>query len=165
MSQWISYGVFLGKGRHRSIAVYGLVEIVVALVLALLLVEAWGLIGVCVALAVPATLFRGVVRLVYGCSLVHLSPAGYLVRAFLPAVCWTAPHVALLGLLTWSPPQTWLELICVGGLSAGVFGLSTIVQILGWQRLAGLMKRPPAERCERVEPEEREERDVVRVDA
>jgi O-antigen/teichoic acid export membrane protein len=165
MSQWISYSLFLAKGRHRSIAVYGLVEIVAALVLALVLVEPWGLMGVCVALALPATLFRGIVRLVYGCRLLNLSGAGYLVSACLPALCWVTPQVTLLALLTWSPPQTWFDLLWTGGLSATVFGLATIVQILGWQRVARVLQRRGVDRCEPVQPEKREERDVVRIDA
>src|SRR5262249_20936460 len=60
MSQWIAYGMILGKSRHKVMALLSIVENVAAIGLAILLVGPYGLPGVCVAAAVPAALCRGV---------------------------------------------------------------------------------------------------------
>jgi O-antigen/teichoic acid export membrane protein len=141
MSQWISYGLFLGMNRHRWIAIYGLVEIVAGLVLALALVNPFGLMGVCLALALPATLCRGVVRLVYGCCLVNLPVAAYLKQAFVPGLLLSLPHLALLGLLTWNPPTNWLTFLATGSLSGAIFLTFLVGWLIGGERWRKKLKK------------------------
>ena len=87
MSQWITYSMILGKGRHRILAICSLLEIAVSAGAALLLTAAGGsLTAVCAAIALPGAVGRGVVPLLFGCRLVGIAPAQYLGRALLPAV-------------------------------------------------------------------------------
>jgi O-antigen/teichoic acid export membrane protein len=117
MSQWITYSMILGKGRHRILAISSVLEITTSAVAALLLTASdGGLVSVCLALAIPAALARGVCPMVFGCGLVGLSPASYLAQAVLPPLLAAAGPVLLLGLATtWWTPATWPAVILCGG--------------------------------------------------
>jgi O-antigen/teichoic acid export membrane protein len=141
MSQWITYSMILGKGRHRLLALCSLLEIAISAGAALALTAAdGGLIGVCLAMAIPAALSRGVCPLFFGCRLVELSPASYFAHALLPALLVASGPALLLCLATtWWTPTTWPELFLCGGgyslfyLSAagiGLFGVDV------WRALA-----------------------------
>ena len=141
MSQWITYSMILGKGRHRILAICSVLEITVSAAAALLLTAAdGGLVGVCIAMAIPAALARGVGPLVFGCRLTELSPMSYFASAVLPALGVAAGPVLLLGLTTaWWTPTTWPQLFLCGGgytiLYLGVAGIG-LFGIDVWRGLA-----------------------------
>jgi O-antigen/teichoic acid export membrane protein len=151
MSQWITYSMILGKGRHRLLALASLLEIAVSVGGALLLTtEGAGLFGICLAMAIPAALARGICPLVLGCRLVGVAPASYLARAVLPSLTTAAGPVLLLGLATaWWTPSTWPEIflfgitytiLYLGVAGIGLFGVevwrSLAQRITGWHREA-----------------------------
>jgi O-antigen/teichoic acid export membrane protein len=142
MSQWITYSMVLGKGRHRALAGFSLVEILASAAAALWAAQPYGLLGVCLAVAIPAAVMRGVCQLAYGCSLAGVSPWAYVRRALLPAVVIAAAPTALLGLATrWWQPATWPEMFLAGGVYAMAYLAVAAVALLGVERLRGLARR------------------------
>ena len=146
MSQWITHGVILGMGRHRPLALANIAECVVGVTLACLLAKPFGLEGVCVAFAVPATLSRGIFQLLYGCRLVGISARVYLTQAIAPAVGMAAFAAAVLGAaVAWGQPRGAAGFL----LYAAAFGLAYLaaaaVLLVGFERLnlirVGLTRR------------------------
>jgi O-antigen/teichoic acid export membrane protein len=145
MSQHITFGMILGRGNLRILAASSVVEICTSTTLALLASAEYGLIGVAAAVAIPATLCRGITPMVYACRAVGVPVGSYLVRSLLPAVLVAAGPVLLLGALTlWWTPDNWPELFLCGGVYAlfyagvtglGLFGLGVIRDLV--RRLAG----------------------------
>jgi O-antigen/teichoic acid export membrane protein len=135
MAQWVSFSVILGKGGHRRLAFYSLAENLAALPLALLLAGPWGLAGVCVAFAVPAALFRGLLQLLYACGLVGVSPGEYVRRALVPVLAVAAgPALGLVVLAWWRPVDGWAALV---GYTAG-YGVAHLLAcglLVGYGRL------------------------------
>ncbi len=126
MSQWVAYSMILGMNKHKLTACLGILENVAAVTLALLLAKPYGLFGICVAVAAPGTICRGIVQLVYACRLVQLPLATYARSALLPAVLLALPPAAVLFLLLQiGDPTSWLSLFAC----TLAFGL---VYVLGW---------------------------------
>jgi O-antigen/teichoic acid export membrane protein len=136
MSQWITYSVVLGMGRHRELAYFFLLENVLAIVLALALVGSFGLVGVCVAVAIPGALCRGLCQLVYGCRLVKVSFGTYAGRVLIPALVTAALPVTALAVVTrLKSPTSWVELLVYTAIF-GVFYLGMgLVTLIGYGRL------------------------------
>lgn len=145
LSQWISYSVVLGMGRHRELAWFSILENILVAVLVFALVRRFGVAGVCVALAVPGALCRGVLQLVYSCRLLHVSPWDYAVRVIAPACAAAlAPSALLAALSLWNPPLTWLELLASSAVYAVTYLGFCCRVLLGWERtriLAGLLRQ------------------------
>jgi O-antigen/teichoic acid export membrane protein len=139
MSQWVAYSVILGQYHHRALGCMNLLGNVLTVGLALLLVGRWGLIGVCVAFAAPATLCRGIFQVVFACRLVRVSAGQYLARVVAPVAAAAAvPTVALVGAVGARPPRTWAELLVYGGGFAGAYALA-VAYALGYLGIARRM--------------------------
>ncbi|MGE5611863.1 MAG: lipopolysaccharide biosynthesis protein [Bacillota bacterium] len=112
MSQWVSYSIILGKYHHRELAVASVIENAIAIALALIFVRHWGLLGVCVGFAIPATLCRGLFWLIYACRLVKVSPWRYGLSVLLPVLsAGLLPALTLWHVVHRSPPRTWPHLL------------------------------------------------------
>ena len=89
MSQWVTNSVILGMGRQGTLIRLQLLEAACALASSLVAAYFFGLIGVCVALGVNATMFRGVLQWYFGVRLLEVSPSRYVAQVILPpiAIC------------------------------------------------------------------------------
>jgi O-antigen/teichoic acid export membrane protein len=117
MSQWVSYSTILAQARHRVLAVCGLLELIVSSVGVLAGAQYGGLTLVCIAIAIPATLFRGVVPLLYGCSLISVSASSIVWRSLLCPLLRSLLPISLLAITTYVyHPATWAEVV---GVSCG----------------------------------------------
>jgi O-antigen/teichoic acid export membrane protein len=140
MSQWISYGLVPGMGQHKVLAWLSIVETVVvlalALALALALVRPFGLLGVCIAVAVPGAVFRGACQMVYACRLLKVPLRTYLASAFVPALLTAAGPAAALGLLThWHTPETWAGLVACAAAFGALYLATACVGLIGLERV------------------------------
>lgn len=139
MSQWVAYSVILGQYHHRALGCMNLLGNVLTVGVALLLVGHWGLAGVCVAFAIPATLCRGIFQLAFACRLVRVSAGQYLARVAAPVVAAAALPVALLVAATAArPPRTWPDLLLYGGGFSCAYALS-MAYALGYLGIARRM--------------------------
>lgn len=110
-SQYITNGMIFAAARHRSLAWLGFVELIAAGTLAVVLSRPFGLPGVCVALAVPASLCRGVAQMLIGCRLAGVSVVRYLATALLPPLfCAALPAATLLLAVRRRAPHGLVEL-------------------------------------------------------
>jgi O-antigen/teichoic acid export membrane protein len=136
MSQFVATSIVLGIGRHKLLALVNLGECAVALGLAWVLIGPYGLTGVCVAFAIPAAIFRGVVQLVYNCRVVGTPVGRYLRGTFAPTVAVAVPPAAALAAaVAWCPPTTFPTLAAYAGAYAVChFGASAAL-LLGPERL------------------------------
>jgi O-antigen/teichoic acid export membrane protein len=136
MSQTIAASIILGMGRPQVVAKTTLTNSVLAVTLALLLGVPFGLVGVCLAYAIPATLCRGLFLATYACRTLGLSVWSYLSESLLPALLSTALPVAGLALVVGGrQPQTWAELIGLGTAYALVYFTCSGVLLLGFHKL------------------------------
>jgi O-antigen/teichoic acid export membrane protein len=147
MSQWLGYSTILAMNRHRLMAWLSILEGLTVIGLALVLVRPLGLTGVCLAVAIPGAICRGLCQMVYACHLVRLPLWTYLLRGLLPAVMMAMPPAAALALaVSWHAPSSWLQLF---GYSAGygVCFLATGLLVIGlprWRRAARAVSvKPP----------------------
>lgn len=148
MSQWVTYSVILGKYRHRALATIFFIETSMAVALSLLMVKPYGLMGVCVAFALSATLLRGVYQMIYGCRLIGVSIARYLAVSILPVLGISIPPALVLWEMTrWMQPQGWVTLIgCLAvyavlhGLFLAMFGAAVWIRIYGLSESLQLLR-------------------------
>jgi O-antigen/teichoic acid export membrane protein len=120
--------ILLGMARHRILAWLGLLEIVCVLVLAILVVNPFGLVGVCVVQALASTVCRGIVPLVYACRLLQLPIVKFIIRAYSPALgSAIAPAVALAALVAWHVPGRWDEFLIYGLSYSVCFAISSVI--------------------------------------
>jgi O-antigen/teichoic acid export membrane protein len=150
MSQHITFGMILGKGRLGILAATSLVEISVSSIAALIVADhGYGLMGVCIAVAVPATICRGICPLVYACRVVGVPAPTYVARALAPAILVAAGPALLLGLLTtWWTPATWVELLGCGAVYAASFVVVAGIGLFGVQVWRDLTRRVAAGQSE-----------------
>ena len=135
MSQWVTYSLILGTGRHRELAFFFLLETVVVVCLALALARPYGLIGVCVAAAIPGTLFRGICQMIYACRIVGVPVTRYVNYVFVPAAAIAfIPATCLALLAAWHEPATWLELLAYGAVYGVMFCGMAICILIGPER-------------------------------
>ncbi len=124
LSQWMSTSLLLGVNRHRLQAQTCVIENAVVLTLAFLLAPVYGLTGVCLAVAIPGTLCRGVLQMLYACRAIGLPVWRYLAEATLPAAAaGLLPALGLLVLVRWRPPHTWFWLAAY----AAAYGLAHLL--------------------------------------
>jgi O-antigen/teichoic acid export membrane protein len=137
MSQWINYGIILGKGRHKVMSLISIAELAATVGLAWMLSQRYGLVGVCVAVAVPGALCRGVCQAVYCCRVVGVSLSEYVARAFVPPLVSAAVPAASLALVVseWHTPDTWLQLCLYGAVFSVAYLLVGALVLLGPTRL------------------------------
>jgi hypothetical protein len=146
MSQWVSYSVILGMGRHKAIALLSVVENIVTVALVFLLVGPYGLLGVSVAVAVPGMLCRGLCQWLYCCRLVQVSPWTSLARSFAPTIVLALPSMVVLAAWTWwFHIDSWLELMVAGAIYGLTFLATAGLGLLGVERgkyLVGFAEKP-----------------------
>ena len=111
-SQSITGNMLLGVARHRVLAGLLVAEVATIAVGAVTVSNTYGLLGVCIVLAVTGTVFRGVLVMIQGCRVVGMPVARYVLTAVAPpcAVCGLAA-LGLKGLAAAVPPETWLRFI------------------------------------------------------
>jgi len=127
LSQWVSYSTILGQYRHRALACAAIFESGTAILLAMILVKHYGMTGVCIGIAIPATLCRGCFQMFYACKLVKLPVTRYLGQVMLPVLSAAAlPALGLIAAVQWKPPENWLELMTY----TGVFGLALVILVV-----------------------------------
>jgi O-antigen/teichoic acid export membrane protein len=127
-SQSVTNGMILAKARHRMLAYLGVAELASTAVLTIVLLKLFGLIGACYALAISATLFRGVAQLIQGCRLGGVSVSQYVKEAILsPLACAAVPAVLLAALLIWEgTPVSWSQLIFFAGGYTAVYACACL---------------------------------------
>ncbi len=135
LSQTATSSMILAMARHRLLSGLILAEKIIAIALSLLLIFRFGLLGMCIGLAVPAALCRGVGQMVYGCHLAEVSLWRYFRRAVVPCLLWLVIPAAGLALAAYyRPPETWLMFLLYGT----VYSAATAVAMacLDWERIS-----------------------------
>jgi glycosyltransferase involved in cell wall biosynthesis/O-antigen/teichoic acid export membrane protein len=136
MSQWISCSTALAMSRHRALAILCVLEIIVAIIAALWLVDEFGTLGACLGVAVPAALFRGLGQWLFACRLVSVSYSRYLARAVVPAVAAAGlPVVGLWFLCAWKPPSGWGLFLTFAALHSITFAVLCGLGLVGYRSL------------------------------
>jgi O-antigen/teichoic acid export membrane protein len=131
-TQLVSYSAIMGMGQHRVLAVLAIAETLTVMVLSYAL-SALGLIGVCIAVALSATAFRGWLRWLIACRLHGIKPGIYVQQVIAPAIAGLAFPIGLVLLITSVfPPLSWLALGLVGAACTVVLTCGLAVQIWGW---------------------------------
>lgn len=136
MSQWLTYSLVLGKSRHRFLALVSILEGIVMVTLTLPAVQHYGVIGGCIGAAIPAFVFRGIVRWLYGCRLLSVSPWRYVRHVFLPVTPIAAvPILISFYTLSHAAPDTWAGLVLGGLFYAATYTLAFGVIFLANRKL------------------------------
>lgn len=140
LSQYVTSGMILGMGRHRMLACLGFAEALIAVTLAVVLSNSYGLAGVCVAFAVPAALGRGAVQLVYGCRLIGVSLREYVWTAIAPAIACALPATVLLAILVvWEPPRSTVLFLFYTAIYVTIYVATSAALLFGRERLRSLL--------------------------
>jgi len=132
MAQGVSYSILTAMGRHRMLARFAIMEGLCTLALAASLVGPFGILGVCCAIAVSATVFRGLCPWLLACRLLSVTPLAYLRDAVAPvAVVWIgAVLVIWLTAAEW-PVRGWGSLIGYAMLYAALYLPACAFVVLG----------------------------------
>lgn len=139
LSQYVTNSMILGMGRHRMLACLGFAEVLIAVALASVLSDPYGLMGICVAFAIPAALGRGVVQLVYGCRLIGVSLRDYLRTSIIPAVACALPAALLLAtLVVRQPPRSSALFLIDSACYAAVYVATCLVLLIGREGLRSI---------------------------
>ena len=139
MSQWITHGLILGMSRHRPLALANITECAIAILLALVLAGPFGLVGVCIAFAIPALLCRGIFQVIYGCRLLGISPGRHMIEVILPGIgLASAVGAAMVPIVVWYPPRSNAILIVYAIIYTLVYCTGTGVFLVGPQRLRAI---------------------------
>jgi O-antigen/teichoic acid export membrane protein len=137
LSQWAGSGMIVGMGRHRLLACAGLAENAAFVALACWLGDVYGLLGVCVAIAIPAFLFRGLFQLSVVCHAVEVPLERYVYEAMLPpALAALGPIIVLASFTYLRPVQGWLDLFAYASLFALIYAVSSAVFVADIRGLA-----------------------------
>lgn len=150
MAMSVATGVIVATACHRSLAWLSVAETVLALISAVSLGLFTGLLGVVVAFAVTAAVFRGIFVLIYACRLVSMSALTLVWRTFpAPIGCAVASCSVLHIVVSFYPPRTWILLVAYSGLFTIGYGLAIMLVVVGWDRAqtwwAGVFKPRIAE--------------------
>jgi O-antigen/teichoic acid export membrane protein len=149
LSQSITGCILMGMGRPKLVTWLFVVELAIGLPLAAALAGPWGLTGVCFALAMSGTIFRGVALLVYGCRVVGVPLSRYFARSLLPPVLLAIiPALALSGAVAWRPPDRWPSFFAHAVLFTTLYALSCL-PLLGRDRLGSLLRMARIDRFRR----------------
>ncbi|MEQ1757828.1 MAG: oligosaccharide flippase family protein [Vicinamibacterales bacterium] len=114
MTQSLTGSIILATARHGPLARLAVIESLISIVAIALVARPFGLVGVCIALAIPQAMFSGIATLYYGCKVADVSVTRYLADAMSPAIMAMSVPVALLWLVAVNRmPTRWSELIVV----------------------------------------------------
>ncbi len=86
ISQSVTTTVLLGMNRQTALIKLYMVEIAVAATLGVLFATQWGVLGVCVAVALSSCLIRGIGQMLIGCRALGVRPLRFIAHAVLPGV-------------------------------------------------------------------------------
>jgi len=137
MSQIITRSIILGMGKPRIVALLVIAENCLAIPLALLAARPFGLVGVCVVIAVAATCCRGIGLVLAGSRLVRLPPWHVPLHSFLPALLCGLPPILLLALgVDLVPPTRWLGLVGWSVAYGLVYAAFVAGLLIGWGPLS-----------------------------
>lgn len=152
-TQYVTTNVIQAKARHRALAFAGCLEAATVAGLSVGFIRPFGLVGAAVAVAVPATLFRGLVPLVVATRLLGVPIGRYVRESVLTPLAFASVPATLLALATAvRPPKGWVETIATGFLFtlayaaayALMLGPARLWATMGRRKLAAVA-RPPAE--------------------
>jgi O-antigen/teichoic acid export membrane protein len=112
MTQSLTGSIIMATARHRTLAWMAFVEAVVSVTLIAMVARPFGLVGVCLALAVPQLLFSGVGTFLYGCTVTGVGVVRYFTEAFVPAFAAAVIPIGALALASsWKVPSDWTTLL------------------------------------------------------
>lgn len=125
----LASGILQGMARHRSLALFGILNATLVFLLTGILGKVYGLTGACIALAISGTLFSGIAPLLVVIKVLGLSLAGYLRRSLLPAIgIVTGPALLLFLAVSYRKPENWLLFVSYGSVfSASVLGITYLM--------------------------------------
>jgi O-antigen/teichoic acid export membrane protein len=131
MGQGVTYSVLTAMGRHRQLAQLALCEGMTSLCLAAAAIRPFGMLGVCIAIAISSFVFRGLCPWLLACRLFNVRPSSYLREAVVPiSAVWVITVAGMSLLAIKSPPQGWATLIGYGALYAALYLLASAFVIL-----------------------------------
>jgi O-antigen/teichoic acid export membrane protein len=154
-SQHVTFNTVLGMNRHRFWACLSILDLGLVIGLAAFFLwlypdnDATRVYAVALAIAVPGTVCRGLVQIVYACRLLNVSVGAYARRAMLFPTLAAIPAIAVLGVATsCHQPANWFELFLFGAIYGLLFVALTVVVVFGigptreltylmWLRLRG----------------------------
>ncbi len=112
MTQSLTGSIILATARHKALAWMAIVEAVVSIAAIAVFSKPYGLVGICLALAIPQFLLSGVGTLLYGCKVTGVPLGTFSGKALWPAAASAAiPVACLVGVIAWHSPDTWPRLI------------------------------------------------------
>lgn len=119
MSQWVTAAILSSMGQNARLVALALGETLLSLLLMLLVIQPFGLLGVCIAISLSALLFRGVLLLLCGCQALGVGVGRYVARTFAPVLLAAlAPMVAGIWCAYALSPRTVASFV----LAASIFG-------------------------------------------
>ncbi len=125
LSQAGSYEVLLGMSLHRVPTTLNLVAGVLGVTGSAVLARWYGLMGVAIGGALPILVLHGMFQPWYTNKSLNISWGTYLLRAVLPPVAAAIPYsLALLAVVSMTPPQSLFMLAVVVGGTLPVFGIA-----------------------------------------
>lgn len=142
MSQWLTYSVIIACNGHRGLAAMSLLELATVVVVGSWAISEHGLVGAAIVLAVSATLYRGILLLIWGCRLLGVSTMTYCRFVIVPIVLRaTIPVLAVATAGHFVTKASWTSLIVIGAVYVFVFGLMVFMPLLGWKRVFQCVSR------------------------
>lgn len=129
--QQISYSILQGLGKQKAYSFMSFGVSVVNLVLAIILVQKWGIVGVAVGAAVPQILFNGLYVPWLTTRTLGMSRWSYFKGTYLVSFLPSLVLVAIIALFTnYHFPDTYFELFSFAILSSVVYLVSVYVLML-----------------------------------
>lgn len=145
LSQMVTWNMLMGTARHGRQAVFQVTEVIVFAGLAVAFRQA-EIVGVCLAIALSGSVFRGIAVLISGCRAAEVPLKKFAVEAVLPGalpVLIPASFIAAVGVF--APPAHWPQFLAAisvyavlslgACLFAAGFRLGSLLQLL--RRLSG----------------------------
>lgn len=122
-TQYVTNSILMASARHRALAAFGILEMITTCALLVILLPAIGLIGCGLAIAVPASLYRGIAPLVQGCRVVHVPVRRYLMQTIGPSLlCAVLPAFLVCLGLNCYPVRDWLSFAAYSLIYTALFG-------------------------------------------
>jgi len=142
MSQVVTRSIITAQAKHKILARASILQGVAAVAFAPLVINSFGVVGVCVVVAVADALAEGIFPLLCGCRLTNTSVSRCVRAVVGPTVLATAiPCILLAVIVSWRPVAGWLDLVAYGA-SFTAFYLALVVLVverpgLRWKRNHG----------------------------
>jgi O-antigen/teichoic acid export membrane protein len=175
MTQMVTWNILLGMARHSLLAIWSLIENLIAIPASIFLAthtelvqsgidylqrftgvslsgltKNAGLVGLCLAFAAPAVVCRGILPILFGCQLLQVPLWSYIRVVLVPTtLLWAPSTLGLILLNAWHAPTTWPGLIINVSLFALVYLVLVCWLLVGWDRIRGMFRtRAELERYE-----------------